>query len=358
MGIGYDTNEAINTLTQDGIYETVVDKMVSQGLIARAAYSLYLNDVDAGTGSILFGGVDSTKHTGDLIALPLQLAPEGASADPNTPNAFYVTLSEVAFVDETGKSTTLSPDGYAQSALLDSGTSLTYLNNDILTSIANGLGATLVEGQEFVVPCAYANSNASIRYTFGGTGGPVVDVPLSQLVFDEVLAPTSQYSAASGGCVLGIGPEQDSQIILGDTFLRNAYVVYDQPNYQVAMAQAALDKASTSSIATMGTGTSIPGVSSTASATGTQLAYANEQTALSGVATPTGSSVAAGTPTFSLGAEATASTAQATATGAANGVGGSASGSGSSSSSGLATIPTQAPQAAFLGIAAAGLLLL
>ena len=56
MGIGFDLDEAAET-----VYPNIIDDMVSQGLIATKAYSLYLDDYDSPTGSIIFGGVDSGK---------------------------------------------------------------------------------------------------------------------------------------------------------------------------------------------------------------------------------------------------------------------------------------------------------
>ena len=72
MGVGYATNEAPNP-SPDRKYPTVLDNMKTAGSINRRAYSLYLNDLQASKGAIIFGGVDSTKYTGDLVALPLQV---------------------------------------------------------------------------------------------------------------------------------------------------------------------------------------------------------------------------------------------------------------------------------------------
>lgn len=72
MGIGYDTNEATNN-SPNGVYLTVLDNMKAAGVINRKAYSLYLNDLRSTKGAIIFGGVDTTKYTGDLVALPLQV---------------------------------------------------------------------------------------------------------------------------------------------------------------------------------------------------------------------------------------------------------------------------------------------
>lgn len=353
MGVGYDTNEAQPNPSRNGSYPSVLDHMVSQGIINRKAYSLYLNDLNASTGSICFGCVDSTKYTGNLVTLPLQLSPDGASADPNTPNAFYVTLTSVAFVDADGTEIVLSPEGYAQSALLDSGTTETLLTNDVLEPLALGLGALYLEEEAYVVPCSYSNSNASIRYTFGGRGGPSIDIPLSEIIYGEVI-PSGDYVSSSGdaACNVGIsGPIQGS-VILGDTFLRNAYVVYDLDNYQVAIAQARSGQASTSNIQVISAGTAIPGASSTASATGTQLAGAAATAIATGISAlaSTASTATAPSPTFALGASATSS-------GARESVG-SSSGSHTATSSGLGSVVTAGPQAALLGVIAAGAMLL
>jgi len=72
MGVGYDTNEATND-GPNGVYPSIMDNLVADGVINRKAYSLYLNDLQANKGSIIFGGIDTTKYTGDLVALPLQV---------------------------------------------------------------------------------------------------------------------------------------------------------------------------------------------------------------------------------------------------------------------------------------------
>lgn len=354
-GIGYDTNEASPNPSSTGAYPDVMDKMVSEGLINRRAYSLYLNEVNASTGSICFGCVDESKYTGDLVALPLQLPPYGFDPlTPKVPNSFFVTITEVAFVDESGNENVLSPDGYAQNALLDSGTSLTYIGSEVLGALLGGLGAANSE-YGYIVPCSYANSNATLRYTFGGEGGPQVEVPMSDLIFGDLLSSSGYKSDSdSDGCSIGVAsPSLD--VVLGDTFLRNAYVVFDLDNYQVAMAQAVVGDTSSSSIQVIPSGTEIPGVSSTATATGTHLsgaALTAIPTAVPAIAS-TDTVFTAPTPTFALGSEATSSGAQGSGLAAAT----TAGSSGSSSSSGGAA-PTAGPQAALLGVIAAGALFL
>lgn len=62
IGIGYDVNEA---LVQSGAsttpYPSIMDTMLNQSLIQVKAYSLWLNDYAATSGSIMFGGADTGK---------------------------------------------------------------------------------------------------------------------------------------------------------------------------------------------------------------------------------------------------------------------------------------------------------
>src|SRR6202000_815363 len=136
MGVGFDTNEATNE-GPNGVYQSVMDNLVGSGIIHRKAFSLYLNDLDADTGSIILGGIDTTKYSGDLVALPLQPSPGGDVKE------YYVALTGVSFTDAAGHITQLSPEGYSPATLLDSGTTNTLLTNDVFTRLALGFGATL-----------------------------------------------------------------------------------------------------------------------------------------------------------------------------------------------------------------------
>lgn len=326
MGIGYDTNEANDPDAAKGYYPSTVDQMLSQGLIERKAFSLYLNEYNATDGAVIFGGIDTTKYSGDLIGLPLQLGPQGLQSE------YYVTLTSVSFIDASGAVTQLSEDGMAQSALLDSGTSATLLNNDVYQQLVSGFGAVNVGQGATAVPCDYANSNASIQYQFGGSDGPLINVPVSQIIGTEYY-DASGFSDASGGCDFGIGPPIDGVVILGDTFLRSAYVVYDQTNNQAAIAQAQYG-ASGSSIVVIPSGTTLPLVSSTATATGTQLSGAaavSEFAPASATFEAQGTTIAAGTPTFNLG------------------IGSQQTGSAGASSAGFAARMPMPTQAAMLG---------
>ncbi|KIX98376.1 uncharacterized protein Z520_05677 [Fonsecaea multimorphosa CBS 102226] len=330
MGIGFDTNEANND-SPNGVYPSVMDNLKSSGIINRKAFSLYLNDLEANTGAVIFGGIDTTKYSGDLVALPLQPGPEGIVSE------YYVALTSVSFTDSTGQTTQLSPQGYAQATLLDSGTTNTLLTNDVFTGLALGFGAVFDPSQDaYLVPCSLASANGTINYSFGGDDGVTVQVPVSEVV-GGLAYPSSLFDDPSGGCVLAFGTPSDSGgfSIMGDSFLRSAYAVFDIDNKVAALAQAVENEASTSSIVVIPTGTTIPSATATATATGTQLSQVADETGVP-TASVQGTTLLPGTPTFSLVTSSSAATS-------------TAAGAGASSSSGAAN-NAAVPTAALLGL--------
>ncbi|KAI6783180.1 aspartic-type endopeptidase-like protein [Emericellopsis cladophorae] len=68
VGVGYTVNEA-SLSTMGCEYPNLPVAMQHEGLINSIAYSLWLNDLDANTGNILFGGVDTAKYTGPLTKI-------------------------------------------------------------------------------------------------------------------------------------------------------------------------------------------------------------------------------------------------------------------------------------------------
>lgn len=295
---------------------TIYDQLVSEGYINRAAFSLYLDDLDANTGSILFGAIDTTKFSGDLVSLPIQQI-EGQYL------RYTVTITSISIQDDSGTRALTDPN-FEVLALLDSGTSNQQLPDNVMTEIVQGLGALESSG-EAIVPCSYRNANASLVYQFGGANGPKVSVPFSELVQSLQGAPT--FSNGEPACeflVMG-GATLDGtteEVILGDSFLRSAYVVYDIANNEIAIAQAALNAASTSNILVIPSGTGLPGVSSTATLMLPTAAASTAATSvLGGPSNPAAPSTGnPGNPTFNLGSIAASNTATATSKGSASNV--------------------------------------
>ena len=228
---------------------TIVQAMVENKDIARQSYSLYLNDKESGTGSVVFGGVDPTKYEGELVALPVI-----PNAD-NVYDRFNVALTGIAII-ANGTTNMVTPDDLAVPILLDSGTVSQTLPSDSFSLISTAFAAD----ENGVVACSLAQADISMVYFFGGKHGPKITVPLSAM-----LEPVEGVKLADGtpACDLYAGAASDpSDYILGDSFMRSGYFVYDLDNNVVAIAQAKLN-VTEEAITAIPTGTDIPGCTST-----------------------------------------------------------------------------------------------
>ncbi|KUJ18992.1 acid protease [Mollisia scopiformis] len=296
MGIGYNTSEA-NLDTTDGgngtEYPNLPLAMVNAGAINSAAYSLWLNDLQATSGSILFGGVDTDKYTGDLISVKVYPDSQGGQT-----TSFTVAFTSLSATSSSGTDQ-LTPANYAEAAILDSGTTITLLPDDVATAVFEELGATV--SQELgavVVPCSLAENTGYLTYGFGGTGGPQIKVQVSQLVLPLTLTNgrTPTYTNGETACQLGVQAADGLPVLFGDTFLRSAYVVYDLENNRIALAQTDFNSTSSNVVSFASLGAPIPSATTAANEDQvTQTATGIPKVETSGTAT--GSAAATYNPT-------------------------------------------------------------
>ncbi|SMQ54356.1 unnamed protein product [Zymoseptoria tritici ST99CH_3D7] len=221
LGIGYPTNE-VQISFGGPLYDNIPVSMVKEGYINTLAYSLWLNNIDADEGDILFGGVNTAKYQGDLVSLPV-IPNRGIYRE------FTIEMNSLGLSgDETAFSS--SP----LEVHLDSGASLTYLPEDITDRIYSEVGATYDARYGInIVDCNVANQNGTMDFVFSNI---TIKVPMSEMV-----VPYANFGAQEL-CVFGVLPTITSSlgneyIILGDTFLRSAYVVYDMTNHEISLAQ-------------------------------------------------------------------------------------------------------------------------
>lgn len=318
LGVGY---RALSSA--QGLFPTLVDNLFESGAIERRAFSLYLNDAASGKGSILFGGIDTNKYTGPLVTLPVQ--PDVIQGQ-NMYLRYLVDLTAVAFNTGSGsKSSPISSSSYSAAALLDSGTTETIIDADIFNAVVAGIGATPlnVQGQLlYVTSCSVGNGNAALGFTFGGSDGITINVPISAILQDA----GAQFGNGDEACILLMQATSASlpNTILGDSFLRSAYVVYDLDNNQISLAQASLNSTS-DNIALIPSGTN--GLSQASkTATATASAYTFDDAGTSAIAT------SAAVTSVSAGTNLPQSAASPTFTGIGSSGSGSGSGSGASSS--------------------------
>lgn len=224
--------------------------MVANSLIQSPAYSLWLNDLNANTGSIMFGGVDTDKFHGSLATLPIQVD-RGSSQ----PTEFFVALTGLSFGGRR-----IGGDR-KDAVLLDSGSSLAYLPDDLVTSLYQTLNAQYDPSQGLAtVSCDLIGSSTTLDFSFSGA---TISVPMAELVIPVQSSSGSPFGISNVPqvCLFAIEPAGGNTAVLGDPFLRSAYVVYDLGNNQISMAQTNFN-ATSSTIREIGTGKqAVPGAS-------------------------------------------------------------------------------------------------
>ncbi len=128
-----------------------------------------------------------------------------------------------------------------------------------MTAIHSYLGATFIEENVAAIPCNRTTAESVFSFSFGGSRGPKINVPISEFVVPrEATLENFTFSDGTPACTLSIVPSHSYQAVLGDSFLRSAYVVYDIDNQQIALAQSNLVSTADSIIREI-TPDSIPG---------------------------------------------------------------------------------------------------
>lgn len=180
-------------------YKNFPSQLLAEGVIDHLGYSVYLNERNASTGTIVFGGVDTEKYSGSMYWLK----------NRRPRNTFFG-------VDVT-------VNGISDVAMLDTGTQFVYLKPEIIDSITQQLSATYDPARGLIVP----NLPAKLPQFVFQFGKLTITVPYEEFLQDPgnphvvALFKTSE----SGGIPL-----------LGASFLRSVYVVYDFQRNQAAIA--------------------------------------------------------------------------------------------------------------------------
>ncbi|KAM5464037.1 hypothetical protein MauCBS54593_007214 [Microsporum audouinii] len=247
LGIGYEAGEALVSRFGDESYPNLPAALVKAGHIRSNAYSLWLNDLSASRGQILFGGVDTGKFEGKLQTVPVLHTSGGDYT------SLVIALTSVGIRTASEGSLDTFP-AQPVAVAMDSGSSLSYLPDALAAKIYNSIDAVFDPSNNLAfVPCSMVNDDRKLVFTFSS---PQIAVGMDELVID--LGPDANGNEAtfrdgSKACVFGIAPAGRSISILGDTVLRSAYLVYDLDNNEISIAPTRFNSTVTN-IMEIGTG--------------------------------------------------------------------------------------------------------
>ncbi|KAJ4418583.1 hypothetical protein N0V82_005469 [Gnomoniopsis sp. IMI 355080] len=212
LGLGFGDGVNLN-------YSNFVDALQEQGLTNTKAFSVALGNSDTAGGTIVFGGVDTKKFSGSLASMDISARTTGDI------QRYGVAMTSLSYINSSG--TTKFANSALSGVVLDTGSSLCELPTDIVSAMAEDIGAEYdSQSGLLLVDCSAASSSNKLAFGFNGV---TINVPMDQFVLQD-----------GNTCVLGVMPLQTGSgitALLGDTFLRNAYVVFDQTNMKISMAQ-------------------------------------------------------------------------------------------------------------------------
>lgn len=203
LGISYTGSESVGK--KQPTYDNFPIALQKAGFIDRLVYSLYLNESKADNGTLLLGGIDHAKFEGDLTVLP-------------------IISDDAIWVNYTGISALGKQVGGPGKAVLDSGTTLTYVPPNVFQNIIDTLPVFPMPFLPGLVSVG-CDPQQLLDFEFDG-----VTIHANDMILDFGLDI----------CILAVASNtgDDNYTIFGDSFLRNAYVAYDLEDKQVGIAQA------------------------------------------------------------------------------------------------------------------------
>ncbi|RUS17246.1 rhizopuspepsinogen precursor [Endogone sp. FLAS-F59071] len=204
LGLAFDSITSVSGI------KTPVDNLISQGLISNPEFGVFLGKAsNGGGGEYVFGGYDSAKVGGTLTTVPVD----------NSQGFWGITVSGV--VTATG-----TKEGSSFSAILDTGTTLLILTESVAAKVARTFGATDNGDGTYTITCD-ASKLSDLVFTINGAK---FKVPAADLIYEN----------DGGSCIAGFGYASGIPFaILGDVFIKNNYVIFNQKVPQVQIAPLA-----------------------------------------------------------------------------------------------------------------------
>jgi hypothetical protein len=250
LGLGYPGLTSTAHQKNGTAYTPFVFNLMQQNLIQDPVFSIYLNNVNEKNwaGEIIFGGVDSSKYSGNLSYVPVQqitATPSSANASSTavTGYMFWVVYGQGILVTGGKGSTPNIQYATPLPTIIDTGTTLTYLPAPMVQAIVEAVAGPGTYQQDqstgmYIVDCALANQDTTIQLqmtpTSSSTSSPVV---INAALKDVLMSDQSGY------CYLAIAPSNSASpfgpnsALIGQSILRSSYMVFDMGQNRIGFAQ-------------------------------------------------------------------------------------------------------------------------
>ncbi|KAK1963405.1 acid protease [Colletotrichum sublineola] len=262
LGLGFNgTYHKPNTGTSSPAALPLPERLVKDGIIASPAYSLWLDDKSAKSGNLLLGAVDKSKFEGPLIRIRTNsFSGSPLSRDSSTFDTIIYSIngSKSATDELQPLSGPVAPseEEYGSNRIpvqLAPEYPVSVLPDILARDIWSLAGAFWNDDLSYaVIPCDVAETSTGyLVMQLDGTDGPVLNVSLADLVVSKDMWSYSKWSWDT---------ESSTEFpALSGAMLKQAYMVFDLANAEMAIAQAKLGSTATEDIVPFAAyGASIP----------------------------------------------------------------------------------------------------
>ncbi|KAF9928611.1 hypothetical protein BGZ67_006861, partial [Mortierella alpina] len=229
MGLAFGALSASISSTK-----TVFENMMAQKLVDQGIFSFYLGKSSLqGGGEFIFGGMDLDR-----------VAPGKEITYTPVTRARYWQIN-IGNVFVNGKSVMNNGGGggggkkrkgvhkaNGLTGIMDTGTTLMVVPEKLGRTIHQRIKGAKLEDPSYTVPCDLGKHYPGARVELE-IEGKRFGIPFEDLVREE----TEQ----AGICYSGIQTSSAEFLIIGDVFIKNNYVVFDQANKRVGIAPLKLD---------------------------------------------------------------------------------------------------------------------
>ena len=230
IGIATSISASLNDAILDGIVglgykalssnriNTPLNSMYGDNLLTQDVFGVQLikaSSSNSGGGAYVFGGYDSSAVRGSFSTTPVT---QQAYWQIKVPTITVGNTKQVEAVNEM---------------IIDTGTTLILLSSGEATNVYSGLPGGEYDSSVggFKLFCNATDSQYSGRQNvYFNIGGHNFGIPAADMLWEQIDDEYCYGAIQSWGSGFSVS-------ILGDVFLKNAYVVFDQGNNQIRVAQ-------------------------------------------------------------------------------------------------------------------------
>ncbi|KAI9033596.1 aspartic peptidase domain-containing protein [Phycomyces nitens] len=257
LGLGFPKATGIERLQEKG-YMSFVFNLVEQNVIPNPVFSIYLNasSISGPAGEIIFGGVDQTKYSGDLVyfsVIPSSML-SNLSSLATTPSTGY---SDFTYWVLHGQGITVNNNGLESAVplpsispmMFDTGATLSFFPyaavEFMLKAITGPSGYQFDPTTSlFSIDCKLVSSNATIQLHLSTTvssapSSTIINIPVANLVYPGDARTLGEAKACVFGVAASLSSVSSSEFtnyIVGDSILRSLYLVYDLGQKRIGVA--------------------------------------------------------------------------------------------------------------------------